>query len=70
MLFDTTFFTDLLLFFNLSQEINNKLGCVQLLLAAGCNKDLKNAKGKTALDRAKKQGKTDIENAIASAGGV
>jgi len=49
---------------------NNKLGCVQLLLAAGCNKDLKNAKGKTALDRAKKQGKTGIENAIASAGGV
>ena len=39
---------------------NNKPGVMALLLAAGANKDLRNSKGKTALDRAIKQEKADI----------
>ena len=37
-----------------------KEGCVALLVAAGCNREIKNNKGKTAHTRAVEQGKDAI----------
>ena len=42
----------------------NKLGCVELLIAAGANTELKNSKGKTARVRAVAQGKVEIAEAL------